>query len=344
MFPRRHKMNSEGSKYSELNAAIAERGSRLRGRVKEILLSGVNDPELRDIMEKIGSSWQDSFRPALTSFSCEAVGGQPEAAEDAGLIFTLASMGFANHDDIIDRSTHKRLKTTILGVYGLETALLVGDLLIVKGWTTLQSMLRKDFSNQKVALVIETYGDLNVEICEAELVDARSKHKLDVTLEHHQQILWKAMAETEACTRIGAILGDGTEEQIQALAEYGRYLGVNSRLLDEVKDCLNLEGNLPNRLKYESVPLPLLFAAQSSLQRQAKIKAITEKRDISSLDCRDLTESCFDSEAFHYVCSLSKENMEKAALCMDSLESNEGKKRLLLLLKRSYDEMSSLFE
>jgi hypothetical protein len=38
----------------------------------------------------------------LTSFSCEAVGGDSEAAEYAALMFTLASSGFG-HDDIIDR-------------------------------------------------------------------------------------------------------------------------------------------------------------------------------------------------------------------------------------------------
>ena len=337
------KVSGEVRYYSELKTAMAERGNRLREKVKESLLYGVSDYQLLEIMERINNSWRDTLRPALTSFSCEAVGGQPKEADDAGLMFTLASLGFGVHDDIIDQSTHKKFKPTILGRYGLEGALLAGDLLIVKGWTALQGMLLKNYPPEKIALVIQTYGKLNLEICEAELADAYSKHKL-VTVEQHQQFLWKAMAEIEACTRIGAILGNGKNEEIHALAQYGRYLGINFRMFDQVRDCLNLEANLAHRIKHESVPLPLLFAAYSSPKRFTKIESIVKKRNISTNDLRILLEACFDSDAFNSICSLAKKNRDKASLCLDNLKSTYARDILSLLLKRSCDDIYSLLK
>ncbi len=336
-------MNTKNSAHRKLSNAFAERGNRIREKLNQALLSGVQDPQLHEIMEKASSSWRDVFRPALTSLCCEAVGGQPEAADDASLMFTLASMGFGVHDDIIDKTSYKKFQKTIPGKYGIQRAILVGDLFIVKGWTNLCNLLIKNYPPEKITLIIQIYGNLNVQICEAELVDALAKRKLDITVEQHKDVLWKAMAEVEACTRIGAILGDGTQTEIEALANYGRYLGVNFRLLDEVRDCLNIEGNLIQRIKNESAPLPLLFAAHSSSQRFKIIESIIKKRAITPLDLRELVGSCFDSEAFNYITQLAKENEEKASICLDKLKSSEPKDLLGLLLKRPCQDIKDLF-
>ncbi len=41
---------------------------------------------------------------------------------------TLTSAGGGIHDDIIDRSVNKHFRNTVYGLYGLNSALLVGDL------------------------------------------------------------------------------------------------------------------------------------------------------------------------------------------------------------------------
>ena len=75
----------------------------------------MTEPKIRAALEDVKKYWRDLNRPTLTSFSCEAVGGDSEAAENAALMFTLASSGFGVHDDIIDRSSKKHLRRTILG-------------------------------------------------------------------------------------------------------------------------------------------------------------------------------------------------------------------------------------
>ncbi|MCW3997421.1 MAG: polyprenyl synthetase family protein, partial [Candidatus Bathyarchaeota archaeon] len=122
-------------------------------------------------------------RPALTTFSCEAVGGEPELSYDVGVMFTLASAGFGIHDDILDKSFHKHLgRSTILGLHGIDSALLVGDLLIFKAWTIFHKIIRKMIKSIKIADIIEAYGNSSIEICEAEFNETLCRKNLELDL------------------------------------------------------------------------------------------------------------------------------------------------------------------
>jgi geranylgeranyl pyrophosphate synthase len=270
------------------------------------------------------------------------VGGKPEIAEDAALMFSLASAGFGIHDDILDKSSNKHLRMTILGLHDVDSALLVGDLLIVKAWTMASEIIRKISSPTKIADILNLYGNLSIEICEAEFMEATCRRKLDTDLDAYKNILWKAMAETEACTRIGAMLGNGREKEVEALAEFGRIQGFMSRLADDIEDCLNLEGDLAHRIEYESIPLPILYAAKSSKEKYARIKKIIEKQSISPLDIKVLLELCFETEAFEYVRKIAEKNGRNALSKLHSLKPSKSRKVLSSMIDRTLERINNL--
>ena len=57
-----------------------------------------------------------------------------------------SSAGGGIHDDILDKSSHKHFRKTVLGKYGLDSAVLVGDLFILKGWTMIQGLIKKNIN------------------------------------------------------------------------------------------------------------------------------------------------------------------------------------------------------
>ena len=183
---------------------------------------------------------------------------------------------------------------------------------------------------------------LSLEICETELMEFSCRHNLDIELEYCKKILWKSMADTEACARIGAMLGDGTENEVQALAEFGRRLGFMYRLANDVKDSLNIEGNLPHRLENETVPLPVLFAAKSSNENYLKIKSILEKSPITPLDAKEILEVCFETEAFAYVRHIAQKNARKAARKLRFLRPSYARNMLSSMIERSFEDFSDL--
>ena len=332
----------ENSADNEFSMVIKERSKKILEKFGQVAVSRVREPKLLAALEDVKNYWRDLNRPSLTSFSCEAVGGDPEMAEDAGLMFTLASSGFGMHDDMLDRSSNKHLRMTIFGLHGTETALLVGDLLIVKGWSIAHEMIRKASSPAKIADALEAYGNLSVEICEAEFLETLCRRKVDTDLDYFENVLWKEMAETEACCRIGAMLGNGKSSEVESLSEFGRRIGFMSRLANEVEDCLNVEGDLPHRIQCESVPLPLLYAARSSTEKHGRIKRIVEKKRIGPSDVKSLLRFCFETEAFEYVRNLAKKNEEGATSKLGALRSGCARDVLQFMIDETYARIVSL--
>jgi geranylgeranyl diphosphate synthase type I len=328
--------------HQEMNSLIKERCKEILEKFGKVSVYGVRDPKLLAALEDVKKYWRDLNRLSLTFFSCEAVGGNYETSMDAALMFTLASSGFGIHDDILDNSAHKHLRMTIFGLHGIDTALLVGDLLIVKAWTFAHEMIRKTGNPTKIADVLEAYGNLSVEICEAEFMETQRRRKVDTDLDYYEDILWKEMAETEACSRIGAMMGDGKPREIETLSEFGRRLGFISRLANEVEDCLNVKGDLLHRIKYESVPLPLLYAAKSSTEKHVRIKKIVGKNEISTSDTKALLKFCFESKAFEYIRNLARKNKGRARRNLSSLKPSTAKKMLLVIVNRAYARVDNL--
>jgi geranylgeranyl diphosphate synthase type I len=332
--------------YSELNRVMQERSEKILKRFSQKATSKVTDPKLLAVLEDIKDYWGVShsfaqFRPALTSLSCEAVGGNPEQAETAAVIFTLAAAGFGTHDDILDKSPNKHLKMTILGLHGIDSALLVGDLLIVKAWSMFHEMIRKTGNTSRISDIIEVYGNLSIEICEAELMETTCRRKVATDLDYYLRVLWKAMAETEACSRIGAMMSECQTNRVETMAEFGRRLGFMSRLADDIEDCLNLKGDLLHRIEYESVPLPILYAAKSSKARFERIKEIIEAPPSPS-GAKELLSFCFETEAFDYVRKLARENGKSAKRNLDSLNPSYARNVLSSMIKQSYKRVVDL--
>lgn len=327
---------------TDFDGLIKKRCEKVLARFGEAILSGVTDPRLTAALEDIQRYWLDYNRPSLTIFSCEAVGGNQQQAEDAALIFTLASCGFGVHDDLIDKSTSKHLRRTILGRYGPDVALLVGDLLIVKGWTAEHRLLRGSAVDAgKVADALEAYGRLSVEVCEAECMETSCRKALDIGVDYAQGVLWKMMAETEACCRVGAMLGAGKPCEVEALAGFGRRIGFISRLANEVEDCLNLKADLTHRVQFESMPLPLLYAAKNP-ELYRKIRGIIDKPVLDGSDVEVLLGACFEAEAFEYVRRLAGKTRADATQALSCLKHSDANEVLLYLIERAYERVDRL--
>jgi len=328
--------------YEELTALLEERGKEIIEKFGEAATLGVSNSDLLSILADVKAYWKDTYRPALASLACEAVGGQPKMSAGVSLMVTLAAAGIGIHDDIIDNSSNKHFRMTILGLYNRDYALLAGDLLIVKGLTTVQELLSRNRQLDKLKDVIETYQHFLIEVCEAEFNEISCRKNLDTELENYLGILWKSTADTEACTRLGAIIGGGSQSEIQALGEIGRRLGFMSRLADDLKDSLNIEGSLPHRLEYESIPLPILFAAKSSKNKFSEIRLVLEKSSIDPSDVRKLLECCFDTEAFSYVHAIAKDNVIEAKKQLRLLKRCRARTVLKLMIQKSLVEVMSL--
>lgn len=290
----------------ELNSIIVRRTRQVLKDFAIVAVNGVTNSELLAILQEVISYWKDKSRLALISFSCEAVGGKPEIVDNVSLMFTLGCAGIGIHDDIIDRTNRKHYRNTILGLYNSEKALLAGDLLITKSLIAIEKIIKEKNHHFPLLEVINTFYNFSLEICEAELSEMSFRKKLGVVLDDYILMLKKTSADTAACCKFGAILGNGNKEEILSLEDFGRRFGFMFRLIDDVKDSLNRELMLSHRLKNESYPLPLHYAANFSAKNKLELEKIIKK---NPLDISAIANICYESDAFDYIKKVAEQNV-----------------------------------
>jgi geranylgeranyl pyrophosphate synthase len=327
----------------KLQALMKERGERVLPRFRDAAVSGISDPKFLEVLGFVCDYWKDNFRPSFASLCCEAVGGCSEAADDVSLMITLTSAGGGIHDDVLDKSSHKHFRMTVLGEYGLDFALLAGDLLIQKGWTMARNVIEKNSQPEKLAEVIEIFGGWTRDVCEAEFMEIQCRQNLDTEVKHYENVLCKSMADTIACARLGAIMGGGSQSEIQSLAKFASRLGFMYRLADDLKDSLNIEHNFSCRLQNESVPLPVLYAAKASEEKKSILKNIVVKSNIEKADLRKVWKTCFEAGAFDYVNKRAMETAKEALSELYPLRYSSSRAVLAFLISQSLSEISQLY-
>ena len=122
--------------------------------------------------------------PALIALSCEAVGGKSEKTTSIGAALTLIAGAADIHDDIIDQSTVKYSKETVLGKFGADIALLAGDALLIQGVNLLHKecdLLPKEQKETILSLLFQAF----MKISRAEAEETRLKKKRDVPPEKY---------------------------------------------------------------------------------------------------------------------------------------------------------------
>jgi len=272
----------------QLLKLLHERGEEgLELARKAILDEKIESKEVREALDYfMNEYWHDVTRPALFSLVCEAVGGDPKITTPVAISMTLISGAIDIHDDIVDQSKNKGSRPTVYGKFGKNIALLVGDALMFKGFTALYAAVEKGVPAEKLAVISEIIKKTFFELGDAEALELQFRGRTDVTPEDYLYVVRKKAADAEAHTRISAILGGGSGEEIEALGEYGRLLGMLVILRDDMIDMLDPEETV-HRTKKEHLSLPILYALQNP-EMKSVIRSIL-KKTITTKDAEKLS-------------------------------------------------------
>ncbi len=256
---------------------IEREGAEGWNLVKQTLLKQqTRSPQLKEAID-YATQKPDYFRPAILSLCSKAVRGNSEITIPYGASLVMLAKAIGIHDDIIDKLKKRNKRFTLFGKFGKEIALIISDILLFKGFTLMRKNHEIGVSQQKAARIFDTIEKFWFEQSESEIQELQTRRQTNITPQECLSKIKMRASELEATTRIGAILGDASEEEIEALGKYGRFLGTASILRDEVIDML--EPNvLLHRIRNESLPLPLIYAIQKPNAKSEIILHISKKR------------------------------------------------------------------
>jgi geranylgeranyl diphosphate synthase type I len=297
---------------------------------KTILSERIEHKELHEALQHYVSNWNDSTHPGLFAVACEAVGGDLEEAVQIQAAIAMIAAAFDVHDDIIDKSELKHGAPTVFSKFGEELALLLGNAFLVEGFTLLGRSLGE--SGQGKAKVFEIIKDSLYEFGNAHALELDLKKRTDAAPEEYLEIIKMKAASIEGDMRLGALVGGGTPEEVEALAGYGRILGTLAMLREEFIDVFDAE-ELNQRIRNEYLPVPVLYAMQTQGARE-KIRNLLKKREIRSTDVDSLVDAVFESKSVGKL----KESMQgliDQAIYLTSLVKNAKLKTQLQIFASS---------
>jgi geranylgeranyl pyrophosphate synthase len=229
------------------------------------------------------------------SLACEAVGGNPKLTEEAASSLILVAAGIDIHDDIIDKSLVKDYGQTILGAEGLEITLLVGDMLFVKGLISMAlSLIGREIPYDRIKMILALTERLLLELSDAEAGELRLRRRIDITPRSYLRLTRMKAADVEAYMRIGSILGGGSRTNTDALGRYGRSLGMIVILRDDLSDLLDFKEELPHRIEYEHLPLPIFYAVRNSTYKK-RITSLLQRSKIREEDAEELLKITYEA-------------------------------------------------
>jgi len=111
------------------------------------------------------------------------------------------------HDDIMDKAPLRRGQQTVHAKYNESTALLAGDVMLVKAYEYLNKI-----SSSYIHKVLLHFNRTAVEVCEGQQLDMDYELKENVSLaEYLRMIELKTSVALAASLQIGALLGGGGE-------------------------------------------------------------------------------------------------------------------------------------
>jgi geranylgeranyl pyrophosphate synthase len=295
-------MSTNEKLLQQVNAILIERSKKAIESAKKVVSQEhIKDLRLREaldyFMEEICA---DASHPTLLSLACEAVGGNPDETVGVAKAIVLLTGAADIHDDIIDQSQTKDLKPTIYGKFGKDIAIVAADVLWIKGMLTLNDEC-EHFQLQKKQAILSITKQAFFDIGSAEAKEASLRGNFDLIPEELLDIVKMKVSVAVAAAQIGAIIGDGTVQQIENLGQYAKTLGVLMTLREEFINMFEPD-ELKNRFKNECLPLPFLCAFRDANLKQ-KILEFLEKDDLSKAKLNEILEKIYDNAE---VCKLGK--------------------------------------
>lgn len=219
-------------------------------QVKQALDKYLNDAGCLDEQKTIVQAMRYSalaggkrLRPVLTMAFCKAVGGVPEYALPFACALEMIHTYSLIHDDLpcMDDDDLRRGRPTSHKVYGEGMAVLTGDALLTYAFEVAAQGGQQLRPEQVVAAVRVLAQEAGYRgMIGGQVLDLAAEHE-QLDYEHLVRLQsLKTGGLIRAAARMGCMIGNGSEQQIQAAQVYADRLGLAFQIED---DILDIEGD-----------------------------------------------------------------------------------------------------
>lgn len=242
--------------------------------VEEKMRSGVSDryADLQSVIDYLVGAGGKRLRLALTLMAANFYPVDKDKSYSLAASVELLHTATLVHDDLIDNSLFRRGMPTLNVSWSPGATILTGDFLFARS-----AQLAAETDNVRI---VKIFSQTLMTIVGGELNQLFNDghNNLPTREEYEQRIYAKTASLFAAGTETGGILCNAPEAEIQALREYGYYLGMGFQVIDDILDFRGDEEHIgkpvANDLRQGIATLPVMLYNQQHPDHPTILKAV----------------------------------------------------------------------
>jgi octaprenyl-diphosphate synthase len=225
-------------------------------------------------------------RPVILMLSAEALGCKDDSVLGAAVAVELLHTESIIHDDVIDEEKVRRSKMPFHVKYGYSASLLSADfvfaMILAIAARYDDRRIAEEVSNAALQMSEGEYSELTID---------PQIYKLSWD-EYLRIVTEKTASLFETSAKLGALIAGGDEKEVEALADYGRCMGIAYQLKDDLLDWRSRDKVTLGLLKTlsESEVVGKMTAQAESYAEEAKRRLMHLPRNEASLLLEDLSD------------------------------------------------------
>ncbi len=249
-------------------------------KIKETL--GTVAPAISLVGNHIFSAGGKRVRPFLAILCSRIFGVRGDDVSTLASSVEFIHAASLIHDDIVDGASIRRGKPSAHSLWGNQVVVLVGDFLYANA-LRLANLLGKQ-------VIMDALCTATAKMSEGELVQLSKQGTPDMTEDDYMKIIQgKTAILMSAACKGGAVLGNASKEEINALASFGLKFGFAFQISDDNLDYMAEEKtfgkNLGKDLEEGKITLPLIYLLRDATDHETvEIKKILGAESITEDD------------------------------------------------------------
>ena len=244
------------------------------------------------------------------------------------------------HDDIMDNAPLRRGMQTVHEKYGMSTALLSGDVILIVAYNYLNKIKTSNLEK-----IIYVFNKTAMEVCEGQQIDMDYEKKDHVSMEEYLHMIGlKTSVLLAASLQLGAILGGAGDGNQQHLYEFGKNLGLAFQVQDDYLDAFGEPLKFGKQVGGDIIANKKTFLLIKALETASasKVKTIKELIKTNPADKVNQMISIFKSCGIdEWAKELKEKYMQTALKHLDDIAVLSVRKKPLMelaefLVQREY--------
>jgi octaprenyl-diphosphate synthase len=263
------------------------------------------------------------LRPGMVLLAGECCGTLTDAHLHVAAMVEMMHHATLLHDDVLDEGHTRRGVPTANCLWGNESAVLLGDFLLSQVFC-----MAADLDSA----VARTLAQTAARVCEGELRQTLQQRNWQLSEPQYLEIIAEKSASFfGGCCRLGAMLSQAPEEQIEALARFGLLAGIAFQITDDLLDIAGDENHtgktVQSDLAKDKPTLAVIHLLRTiDASRKPDVLVLLESWNESR---RELLAALERSGSLRYARGVAADYIARAVRAMENVPPGPAKEALL---------------